>query len=172
MIKLWSTAEVHLRDRLAYWVDAVCHTLVRVDCTPQRDRPFFGEIRADMTGDVLVCKASSTAQVITRSLRQIAREPRDDAPVCVQLAGRCIVSVDGRDLALRPGEFMVHDGSQPFQILFDGDFAQTILQVPRTALLRRLGAPRLRAVRFGGGPVGRRAFADVAKAAFAFGRNP
>lgn len=51
---------------------------------------------------------------------------------------------------LRPGEFVVHDGTQPFQILFGGDFAQTVLQAPLRALLRRLGAPHFTAVRFDG----------------------
>src|SRR5580704_16636198 len=44
MQKIWSTADVPPRDRLAYWVDAVCDGLVHLDCVARGDRPSFSEI--------------------------------------------------------------------------------------------------------------------------------
>ena len=39
MHKLWSTDTVEVRDRLSYWIEAVCQTYVQLDCgTPLRDR--------------------------------------------------------------------------------------------------------------------------------------
>ncbi len=141
MIKLWSTAEVHPRDRLAYWADAVCGAFLRLDCSPRRDPRFFGEICADNAGDVRVCTIASAAQAITRSRRQIARDPTDLFAVTVQLSGRCILSQDGRVAILKSGDVVLNDGNRPFQLSYDGDFRQTVLMVPRKALLCRLGRP-------------------------------
>jgi len=33
----WSTADVHPRDRVAYWVDGLSGAIAHVDCDPRRD---------------------------------------------------------------------------------------------------------------------------------------
>ena len=43
MTKIWSTADVHPRDRVAYWVDGLSGAIAHVDCDPRRDEPFFAE---------------------------------------------------------------------------------------------------------------------------------
>jgi AraC-like DNA-binding protein len=140
MIKSWSTADVPPRDREAYWVDAVCDTFVHLDCEPRRDRPFHGEIRSDVAGNMCVGTVVSTAQLVTRSQRQISRDPADIFLINVQLSGHGMVSQDGRDATLRPGDFALYDSTRPYRLTFDGDFAQAVLQIPRALLVRRIGA--------------------------------
>jgi hypothetical protein len=41
---MWSTEDVHPRNRVAYWVDGLCDTIVHVDCEPRSGQPF---IRSD-----------------------------------------------------------------------------------------------------------------------------
>jgi hypothetical protein len=67
VIRFWSTTKISPRDRLAYWVDAVCDTFVHLDCEPQSNRQFFGEIRSDVAGNIHVGTVASTGQLVIRS---------------------------------------------------------------------------------------------------------
>jgi hypothetical protein len=67
MARIWSTDDVHPRDRLAYWVDGLADAVVHVDCEPRSDEPFVAEIRADSAGEVRCATYSSVAQIATRS---------------------------------------------------------------------------------------------------------
>lgn len=140
MTKFWTTASVHPHDRLAFWVEAVCDTFVRLDCASPRGPAFFGEIRSDSAGPVQVSTVTSSAQFVTRSPRQIARTTEDDILLSLQLAGRGRVSQDGREAELDIGDFALYDSTRPYRLSFDGSFQQLVLQMPRTALLSRLGA--------------------------------
>ena len=140
MPRIWSTADVHPRDRVACWVDGLCDTIVHVDCEPRRDEPFFAEIRADSAAEIRAATYSSVGQVVTRSSRKIAQRPADMFTLGVQLAGHGFGSQDGRDLVLRPGDLVLYDMTRPFRLIFSGSFVRTTLIFPRAALLRRLGA--------------------------------
>jgi AraC-like DNA-binding protein len=151
MIKLWSTDDVAIRDRLAYWADGICDTFLHVDCRPQREGHFFGEIRADTLDEVLVAQATSTAQMIVRSPRQIARDTGEFLAITVQLGGRGMASQGERDLVLRPGDLIVLDGNRPFRWTLPDDFCHLVFQLPRKAFWPRLGEPeRFRAIRIDG----------------------
>ncbi|HKF08101.1 MAG TPA: helix-turn-helix domain-containing protein [Xanthobacteraceae bacterium] len=140
MPRIWSTGDVHPRDRVAYWLDGLCDTIVNVDCEPRSDQPFFGKIRADSAGEIHGSTYSSVAQIITRSPRKIAHRPADMFTLGMQLVGHGFGSQDGRDLALRPGDLVLYDMTRPLRLTFSGSFVRTTLIFPRAALLRRLGA--------------------------------
>lgn len=140
MPKIWSTADVQPRDRLPYWIDAVCDSLVHADCEVSRDRPFFGEMRTEALDDLRIVALAGTVRRVTRSPRQIARDPTDSFAVTVNQSGVNLFNQDGRDAVLRRGDLVLHDMTRPLQISVDSDFAQTVLLFPRSALKSRLGA--------------------------------
>jgi AraC-like DNA-binding protein len=140
MTRIWSTDDVHPRDRVASWVDGLCDTIVHVDCEPLGDQPFFGKMRASSAGELRAATYSSVAQSVSRSPRKIAHRPADMLTLGVQLVGDVFGSQDGRDLALRPGDLVLYDMTRPFRLSFSGSFVRTTLIFPRAALLRRLGA--------------------------------
>jgi AraC-like DNA-binding protein len=140
MSRYWSTGDVHPRDRLAYWIDAVCDCFVRLDCEQRRDRPLFCELHSDPMGELKIAKVTERGiQSVTRSPRHIAHAPAAFFYITVQLAGQCRLSQDGRDVILRPGDFALHDSVRPFSLRFDDDVVQTVLQIPRAALLTQIG---------------------------------
>src|SRR5215469_1928982 len=107
MSRIWSTDDVHPRDRVAYWVDGLCDAIVHVDCEPRSDQPFFGNMRADSAGEIRGATYSSVAQIITRSPRKIAHRPADMLTLGVQLAAHGLGSQDGREIVLRPGDLVL-----------------------------------------------------------------
>jgi AraC-like DNA-binding protein len=92
-------------------------------------------------GELQIAKVTAKGvQSVTRSVRQITLAPAALLHITVQLAGHAHLSQDGRDVLLSPGDFALHDTTRPFHLTFDGDVVQTVLQMPRAALLPRLGA--------------------------------
>lgn len=141
MPKILSTSDIPPGDQVAYWVDAVCDSFVHMDCEPERDRPFFGEISLDIAGALQIATATSTAQRTNRSPRQVARDSAESLFICFQRVGRGRMIQDGRESELKPGDFHLAESARPFRTIFDGDFSSTVLRVPRSAMLQRLGAP-------------------------------
>jgi AraC-like DNA-binding protein len=137
--KIWSTEQVPPRDRLALWVDAVCDNLVHVDCEPRRDQLFSGQLRIDVVSLFRVATITSTAALVTRSPRQIARDAVDNFVLAIHQAGDATMIQYGRDAVPKPGDLVLHDMTRPWRIHIGGDFTQTLLLFPRTRLLRRLG---------------------------------
>jgi AraC family transcriptional regulator, positive regulator of tynA and feaB len=143
MVKAWSTADIHPRDRVGYWVDHVCE-FCRVDSEPQRGLPLFGKgTFDDLAGIMEVAEGAGSAQVFTRSARQIARGGNDAFRVIVQTSGRSLISQDGREAILEPGDLVLLDRMRPYRQVCNSDFLQTTLTIPRHLLSQRIGAAEL-----------------------------
>jgi AraC family transcriptional regulator, positive regulator of tynA and feaB len=139
MTDLWSTTEVHPRDRRAWWVEVIC-AKCHVDCEPEQDAQFFGQASlADIGQKLQIGNGVSRAQVLTRSPRQIARGD-DRLFITVATSGRSFVKQDGREAVLTRGDFALTDRTRYYQFTSDGEFSQTVLMVPRDLLLRRVGS--------------------------------
>jgi hypothetical protein len=138
MRQVWSTAAAHPRDRLAYWVDAICGSNVHIEIAPRRGAAFFGALSVEAVGNVLLANVASTAQTIVRPPHQVGR---DEPHFCfiAQTSGRARIGQDGRDALLEPGDLALTESTRAFQIDFDGQFAQTVVRMPRELLLRRVG---------------------------------
>ena len=142
MARIWSTNDVHPRDRVAYWVDGLSGAIAHVDCEPRRDKPFFAEICVSAVGEIRCATYSSVAQVVARSARQIAHQPADMFTIGLLLAGHGLGSQDGRDTVLRPGDLVLYDVTRPSRLSFSSNFgfriAKFIARRTRTSLNGRI----------------------------------
>ena len=139
MHKLWSTDAVEARDRLSYWVEAVCNTYVQLDCdTPQRDRTFGGTIEANRLATLGLSRVTSSPQWVRRTPQKIARATEDYFLVSIQTKGCGKIVQDGRIAELSPGDFALYDSTRPYELIFDEPFQQHVLQLPGAVLRGRL----------------------------------
>lgn len=139
MQKLWSTEAVEPRERLSYWIEAVCQTYVQLDCdTPLRDRPFEGMIEFNQLATLGLSRVTSTSQQVRRTSAKIAQTTEDYFLVSIQTAGHGRIAQDGRIAELRPGDFALYDSTRPYELVFDGPFQQHVLQLPGALLRSRL----------------------------------
>ena len=140
MTASWSTEQVHPRDRTPYWVDQICHGC-QMDCEPRGGTAFFGQATiADLAGVLQVGSGHSTDQVLRRSPQQIARGDVEFFHVAVQASGRSLVSQDGYEIILEPGDFTLLDRSRPYQYTYNGEFSQIVLMMRRDLLSPRIGS--------------------------------
>lgn len=141
MIDRWSSSESVSRNRVAFWVDVVCRTLVSLHCEPKSDQDFFGEIDYDELGPLKLVNVRSVAQHVNRTTGSAGGCPTSFFHVNVMRAGRGLMSQDGREAMLTPGGLVFSDSSRPYTIDFTDNFSAGVLRIPRPMLLQRIGAP-------------------------------
>jgi AraC-like DNA-binding protein len=139
MSRLLSTTQVDPRDRLSYWIDAVCDTYVQLDCdAPEQGGSIEGEIRLDTLSTLELSCVTASAQHVRRTPAKIADASEDYFLVSIQTVGQGAVVQDGRRALLRPGDFALYDSTRPYELLFEGDFQQYVLMLPGPALRSQL----------------------------------
>src|SRR5260370_20448895 len=52
----------------------------------------------------------------------------------MQLRGYCLVTQDGREAPLTPGDFALYDARRPYQLSFDSEFRMLVVMFPRELL--------------------------------------
>ena len=140
----FSTDAVAPADRVAYWREVICALYVELSAEPTDAEVFEGTIRARQWSDVTISRVVAGGQAVAHP----ESDARDECLVSMQIAGTGIVSQAGRDVVLGPGDFSMYDASRPYELHFDGDFEQVVLQFPRRLLLdRNIDVERAVAVR-------------------------
>jgi AraC-like DNA-binding protein len=139
MPHMLSTADVEPRQRVAFWTDLVCDTYVQLECDAFAGAASIdGEIVSDRLATLSLSTVTATAQQVRRTKARIADASEDYFLVSIQTQGRGVVSQDGRDALLGPGDFALYDSTRPYTLTFDGPFQQIVLMLPgptlRTAL--------------------------------------
>lgn len=137
----WSTRAVPERERFAYWREVVCAAFL--DLRPERrgDEAFAGSVRSTTLGPMGISAIASRAQRVLRSEREIDASPEASFYVTLQLEGTGAVHQGGREAHLRPGDFALFDVLRPYELAFEGTFAQLCLALPHAVLGPRLPAP-------------------------------
>jgi len=139
MQQTMSTAEAPPGEQLDFWQDMVCRTFFRVDCTPSDPAAFHGEISTVMAPPIAFARLRSTAQQVRREARHVRQTEDDLFLVNLQVSGTGTFVQDGREVALRPGDFNCLDGTRPCEMDYQGDFEQLVFYMPQNAVARALG---------------------------------
>jgi AraC-like DNA-binding protein len=136
--------------RLTLWQDIVCDVYVQLDCKSDLGSAFRGKVTRAPLGRATCSEVSSDQQRVFRTRARIARSSEDFVLIALGKQGVGGVVQDGRETSICPGQFAFYDTTRPYELQFDHAFTQTILQVPREMLQRRIaGTEALTAVAFG-----------------------
>ena len=135
-----TTADVPPRDRLAYWHDVACKVFVDHECRAQA--PAFSATIHHASFDQLeIAHVESVGlRESTRSARGIAHGEDNVFFLCAQLSGTSIMSQDGRDAAMHPGDFMLLDAQRTCTNIFPGPYGLLIIKIPHRAMKARLAS--------------------------------
>jgi AraC-like DNA-binding protein len=146
----FTTDSVPGNRRLALWQDIVCDVYVQLDCKSDLGNTFHGSVTRTPLGQAACSEVSSQQQRVYRTPSRIARSGEDFFLIALGKRGIGGVVQDGREAVVRPGDFTIYDTTRPYELQFDKDFTQVILQVPRDMLQRRIaGTETLTAISFG-----------------------
>jgi AraC-like DNA-binding protein len=129
----FSTATVDRRSQLSYWREVVCATFVRlgVERTGEPAAGFRAGVTVQGLGGLRLATIDSQPHAVFRSPAMIRRSPEDDFMVNLAIRGSALVTQDGREAVLCPGDFAVHDSARPCRIACPRPFTLLVLKVPR-----------------------------------------
>jgi AraC-like DNA-binding protein len=138
--------------RLMLWQDIVCDVFVQLDCKSDMGTTFNGRVTHAKLGATLFSDVSSCQQHVYRTPSRIARAREEIVLVALGRHGAGAVLQDGRETTIHPGEFAIYDTTRPYELRFNSDFTQTIFQIPRDMLHRKIAdLESLTAIKFTSG---------------------
>ncbi|MBB6563466.1 AraC-like DNA-binding protein [Acidovorax soli] len=129
MSQLLSTDPIPPRERLAYWTDMICTTYVQLECDAPDAEGFGGSIQSHHLPGLDLSVVRSRAQRVVRTPRSISRAADDCFIVSLQTRGHGVISQDGRDAAVAPGDFALYDSTRPYTLQFSEDFEEIVLKL-------------------------------------------
>lgn len=139
-----TTDSVNGNERFSYWCEFLCDTHLNLDVEHKvPDDSFFGSIETNRLGEIQLSHLISKSQIVNRSKVQISRYPEDNSLLCYQVSGKIRITQDGRTTILNPFEFVLCDGTRPFEFSIPGDHELLILKVPNKELTSRLAFPEI-----------------------------
>ncbi len=136
--QILSTSSVPRSHRLPYWRDLVCDTFVDLACDVHQKTDFHGEIDHWRGRELAYSKVRSTAHNVMRDKRRISRSTDDHFLLSLQVRGHGSLLQDGRSAILKPGDFALYDVTRPYNLMFDNEFEQLVMQIPREEITARL----------------------------------
>ncbi len=139
MAIIFSTGEVHPRDRLGYWLELLEKSFFRHTFRPADGPAFHGEIKGGCVGRLKVAHTSLDSGRASRTARDQARDDIDDIYINVRLTGTSMVSNGWREATQAPGTMVLLDARHPGQTWDQTPTTSNLACVPRAGLEARLG---------------------------------
>jgi AraC-like DNA-binding protein len=132
-----NTIDVSGPERFDYWREVVADTFVPLRCDRRADLDvsmFNGQLRSLCLDGLQITEVTATPHVVVRSPKLISKSKEEFYKVSLQLAGNSVLTQDGRDMTLRPGDFAVYDTTRPYSIRLGCSYRTLVLLVPRRRL--------------------------------------
>jgi hypothetical protein len=126
----FATTDVHPRDRLDYWREVACRAFVDLECDTPRRRAFRAKIRSGPFADLGLSVVESDPCEVRRTPQGIARSSGDAVLLSVQMAGSSVLTQDGRQAPLGPGDFALYDTRRPYTLDVHAGTARLVLKIP------------------------------------------
>ena len=128
------TADVPEVERFDFWRNTVSETFVPLEASRDATGDFWGEIRGTSLGGLRLYEVAADSHVARRTARLAAASGAEYFKLGLQVAGRSVLTQDGRQAVLGPGDFAIYDTSRPYTFAFEGPSRLLVLIFPRPML--------------------------------------
>lgn len=142
MKTLFSTENVHPRDRFDYWHTVACRTVVDHESKPESRRSFSARIEVGLLADVELVLFENSPMDVAHSQRHVKQVQSDELFICRQVAGMLGLEQCGREVLLEPADITLLDPLLPYVGRFSSGSKLLLLKVPRSELEARVGKTR------------------------------
>jgi AraC family transcriptional regulator, positive regulator of tynA and feaB len=142
MQPLFSTSEVHPRDRFDYWHDVACKKVVHHDAEPDSRQTFRGELRYGLLGSIGLVTFENSPMSVTHTPRHVSLANPDEVFILRQETGLLTLGQASREVKLGEGDIALLDPRLPYTARYLGDSHTLLASLPRRALEARIGATR------------------------------
>jgi AraC family transcriptional regulator, positive regulator of tynA and feaB len=136
---IFSTSDVHARDRVDYWREEAGRALVPHQFQTPHGRAFEGVIQAGSLGFLNLSVFSCGECSAQRTQSCVERAFDDDLLLSVQLEGGMTAHQDGRDASLTASDMLLLDPRRPFSCNIRPATRSLVVKIPRSEIQARLG---------------------------------
>ncbi|MFD8079126.1 helix-turn-helix domain-containing protein [Streptomyces sp. NPDC059718] len=130
MNKAFRTEILPPQERAEYWTDAVHQAFTRFEIRPHEQDAVRGSLWLASVGALHVGHVEASPQRMARTRGTIANDSSSALLLSLQEAGSSVVTQDGHETLLTPGELVVVDTRRPFLRDFPGSFRQNVAAIP------------------------------------------
>jgi AraC-like DNA-binding protein len=139
MATLFSTHDVHPRERVSYWREVATRAYARHEFTSPRRSAFLGTIRSGFLAALGVALFECDPCAVSRTPSDAAFDGSDELLIFLQVAGKSIIEQDERHAVNEPGSMLLMDMRRPYSTTFPEQARAITLKVARPQLESRLG---------------------------------
>lgn len=129
MFDTYSTAALPSADRFEYFRDVVDRVFCPMQVQPNvaGGKLFTGAISVTDLRTIKLAHVATTACAVRRRSQDIARLSQSGYLVKFQLAGQSLWMQRGREVHLRPGDFVICSTTEPYSLRFLEDYSMPVL---------------------------------------------
>jgi AraC-like DNA-binding protein len=113
---------------------AVCDTFVPLDAQASDVAGFAGRIAHSQFGPVHLAEVAAAPHVVRRTSRLVRGPDPDFYKLSLQVQGTSVLTQDGRDAVLGPGDLTIYDTTRPYGLRFDAPFRMIVVMFRRSLL--------------------------------------
>jgi AraC-like DNA-binding protein len=139
MKTVFSTNNVHARDRFDFWHGVACKNLVDHNSLPECRLTFHAQIETEYLGNLELVLFQNSPMQVSHTDRHIAHVKSDHLFVCRQIAGAILLEQNTRKIVMEAGDVALLDPLLPYEGSFSTDSETLVLKVPRHELEARVG---------------------------------
>lgn len=103
-------------ERFDAWHAAVSTAFVPLEVSLNGLEAFHGLLLTQRIGAATLSEVSGTSMEVQRTARLIAQNDPGVLKLTLQISGRSVITQDGREAIIRPGDFVIYDTSRPYAI--------------------------------------------------------
>jgi AraC family transcriptional activator of tynA and feaB len=137
MDNVLTLADIHPRDRVAYWLDVARQAIVDHECRVTTPSTFDATMLRAPLGELGVMSIESLG--LESVEHRIAHGEDNVFLLCLQLEGNATLSQDGRETVIHPGDFALLDAQRPFICRYTHR-KQITIKIPHRSLNARLAS--------------------------------
>lgn len=131
-LREWTTAQARAPERLDYWVGAICEAFLEMDCSSRAADCFDGRLTHLPLQRLAVNQVRASTQDVYRTPAGIARSRTQPFYLITQTEHAWHVRQGGHTLHLRPGDAVLVDAAQPYELHFPHSVGCLSVQMPRS----------------------------------------
>jgi AraC family transcriptional activator of tynA and feaB len=139
MKRLFSTAQVHPRDRFDFWHSVACKNLIVHDATPECRPTFEAELHAGALAELGLVLFETAPMRVSHTRHHCARMKSDEVFVCRLTSGQLGLEQAGREVDMKAGDMTLLDPLLPYEGKFSAGVELLVLKAPRRSMEARVG---------------------------------
>ena len=129
-LRSFTTAGLNARTKLAYWNDRASESLLPLVCDIADVNTFHGSIVRAGIGDQYLAEVYADAQFVKHTRSHVSRMRDEIVHLHMPLEGECLERQHGREVRLQAGQFVLLDGTRPFETVIKGPSRVLVLGIP------------------------------------------